>query len=434
MQGKKAHFGYRIVVALVLTSFIPLSLGLSCAGIFYPSLSVHLDVDPGILSYYTSVIWIASLVSLPFMGNLLDRGDARVFISLAVAIAAASFVWLSFTAELWQFYVGAFAMGISVGMLLFLAPSTLVNRWFHKRAGFLIGLVMAFTGIGGVVWSTVGGILIDAIGWSYTYLVFAGLSLCVLPATVFLVASHPREKGLMPYGAVEDDAGSRDPNDGRASTGPSGTNGAPLPSSEEADATHFSKVFRSPLFYLLCLMCFPLNIGMYLYFMIPSYATTIPIGAEFALLGATASSVAMAGQTISKLVLGSLGERHPEASTLGALACGVVGTLMLWLLGNGIATFYIASFLFGVYYGITNVMMPIFTRLCFGSRGYARIYSRISMVASVSNASAAFIWGSIIGLSGSYVPLFVGVAALMVITMGIVIAIGAMRKRQRQSC
>ena len=80
------------------------------------------------------------------------------------------------------------------------------------------------------------------------------------------------------------------------------------------------EAFRMPVFYLICAMCFFLNIGMYVYFMIPSYATTLDIGAAMPLLGATASSVAMAGQTISKLMLGAVGEKHPQAATIGVIA------------------------------------------------------------------------------------------------------------------
>ena len=103
----KLHFGYFVVAAMVLTSFIPLSLGLSCAGIFYPALSDYLGVERGMLSYYTSVLWIAALVALPFMGKLLNNKDARVCLTGAVAIIAVAFVWLSFTSALWMFYVAA---------------------------------------------------------------------------------------------------------------------------------------------------------------------------------------------------------------------------------------------------------------------------------------------------------------------------------------
>ena len=406
--GKKIHFGYFVVAAMVLTCFIPLSLGLSCAGIFYPALSDHLGVERGMLSYYTSVLWIAALVALPFLGKLLNNRDARLCTTGAVAIIVAAFVWLSFTSALWMFYVAAAAMGVGVAMLLFLAPSTLINRWFAKRAGALLGIVMAFTGVGGVVWSTVGGILIQQIGWSATYLVFAVLSALTIPVTLFMVASRPEDKGLAPFGyelGVDEDA----------------------PALAQGIAA--GEAFRMPVFYLICAMCFFLNIGMYVYFMIPSFATTLQIGAALPLLGATASSVAMAGQTVSKLALGAVGERRPQVATIVALALGIAGVAIFAFLSESVVAFYAAALFFGAYYGITNVMMPIFTRASFGDRDYAQIYSRVSMVASVSNAAAAFIWGTVIDATHSYMPMFVGVIVLMALTIVTVVAIGRMQHR-----
>ena len=405
--GNKVHFGYFVVAAMVLTSFIPLSLGLSCAGIFYPALSDYLGVERGMLSYYTSVLWIAALVTLPFMGKLLNSRDARACLTAAVAIVVAAFVWLSFTCALWMFYVAAAAMGVAVGMLLFLAPSTLINRWFAKRAGVLLGIVMAFTGVGGVVWSTVGGILIQQIGWSATYLVFAALSALMIPVTLFMVASRPADKGLLPVGYEQDESDVPDA-------------AAPAP----AEGVSAADAFRMPVFYLICAMCFFLNIGMYVYFMIPSYATTLEIGAAMPLLGATASSVAMAGQTVSKLALGAVGERHTQLATIVALALGIAGVAAFAVLAESVVAFYAAALFFGAYYGITNVMMPIFTRKSFGDCDYAQIYSRVSMVASVSNAAAAFIWGTVIDATQSYMPMFVGVIVLMALTIVTVIAIG----------
>ena len=406
----KIHFGYFVVVAMILTCFIPLSLGLSCAGIFYPALSDHLGVERGMLSYYTSVLWIAALVTLPFLGKLLNNRDARLCTTGAVAIIVAAFVWLSFTSALWMFYVAAAAMGVGVAMLLFLAPSTLINRWFAKRAGALLGIVMAFTGVGGVVWSTVGGILIQQIGWSATYLVFAVLSALTIPVTLFMVASRPEDKGLEPHGYEPNSADSADS----------------APASVQGIAA--SEAFRMPVFYLICAMCFFLNIGMYVYFMVPSYATTLEIGKALPLLGATASSVAMAGQTVSKLALGATGEKHPQVSTIVALALGIAGVAAFAALSDSVVAFYVAALFFGAYYGITNVMMPIFTRKSFGDRDYAQIYSRVSMVASISNAAAAFIWGTVIDATHSYMPMFVGVIVLMALTIVTVVAIGRIQK------
>ena len=410
---KGLHFGYLVVAALVLTSFVPLSLGLSCAGIFYPPLSEALGVEKGVLSYYTSVLWVAALVTLPIMGRLLDERDARACLTGAVVIIATAFVWLSFTSALWQFYVAAAAMGIGVGMLLFLAPSTLINRWFAKRAGVMLGICMAFTGVGGMVWSTVGGLLISTVGWSATYLVFAALSALTAVAMLFMIASRPADKGLEPVGW--------DPEDSAAD----------VFGAKEATGIPATQAFKMPVFYLILAMSFTINIAMPVYFMIPSYASTLDIGIAMPLLGATASSVAMAGQTGSKLVLGAVGEKRPQASTLIALGCGIAGSVLFMIVLGSVPVFYASALLFGVYYGITNVMLPLFTRASFGDAEYARIYSRVSMVASISNATGAFVWGTIVSVSGSYAAMFGGAIVLMATTCAIVVAIGRAQARSR---
>ncbi len=411
-EKKGFHFGYLVVAALVITSFIPLSLGLSCAGIFYPSLSESLGVEKGMLSYFTTFIWVAALITLPVLGKLLNNVDARICLTGAVILAALAFVWLSFMNSLWQFYVAAFAMGISIALLLFLAPSTLINRWFAKGSGPMLGIAMAFTGVGGVVWSSVGGVLINSIGWSHTYLVFAVLSICCAPVTLFMVRSHPSDIGLEPVGY-------------QASSGD-----APTSSSGELAGVPAAQAYKMPVFFLICAMCFFLNIGMYVYFMIPSYATTLAVGVALPLLGATASSVAMAGQTVSKLALGVVGEKHPLGGTVTALLLGILGVVLFALFAENAAAYYVAALSFGVYYGITNVMMPLFTRRSFGNKDYAPIYAKISMVASVSNAAAALIWGTVIDATQSYMPMFVGVIVLMVLTIICVLLI--MRQKPAQ--
>ena len=297
-----------------------------------------------------------------------------------------------------------------------------------------------------------GGLLIGSIGWSATYLVFAALSALCLPVTLFMVSSRPSDKGLQPVGWEPGDEAQEVV---LAAQGVPAAQGAPasqvvpaaqgIPSPQGAPAAQgvpapqaalavqgvlapqgvpAAQAFRMPVFYLILAMCFTLNIAMAVYFMIPSYATTLEIGAAMPLLGATASSEAMAGQTASKLVLGAVGEKVPHASTLVALACGIAGSALFAFLAVSVPVFYAAALLFGVYYGVTNVMMPLFTRRAFGDAEYAQIYSRVSMIASISNVIGAFVWGTVVSLTGSYIVMFCGAIALMVVTCAVVVAIG----------
>lgn len=426
-NGKRVFFGYFVVAALVLTSFIPLSLGLSCAGIFYPAVSEDLGIGTGLLGYYTSILWLAAMVALPAMGRLLSTRDARLCVGGAVVVIAVAFVWLSFTQSLWQFYVGAAAMGIGVGMLLFLAPSTLINRWFAKRAGVLLGVVMAFTGVGGVVWSSVGGMLIQSIGWSATYLSFAVLSIVTLPAALFMVSSRPEDKGLAPFGADEAACRSEGSADDGAASG-TASQGAASGAAGVSAGIPASQAFKMPVFFLILAMCFMLNFGMYVYFMIPSYMNTLELSIAMPLLGATASSVAMAGQTVSKLVLGYVGDARPYASTVFTLGLGVVGVVLLFVGGASAAMLYVAVFVYGCFYGITNVMTPIITRRAFGDADYPTIYSRVSMAASIGSVVSGFIWGASIEATGGYTLMFAGVIVVMALTAVAVVAIGRLSR------
>lgn len=468
----RVHFGYCVVAALVITSFIPLSFAISCSGIFYPYIADELGIEKGMTSYYISFLWISTMVSLPFMGKLLDKGDARVCLSLSVGAMVVAFVWLSFTASLWQFYVGGFIMGIGVGSLLYLAPSTLMNRWFVRRAGFFLGVIMAFTGVGGVVWSSVGGVLIEAIGWSATYRVFAVLVACTLPVTLFLVASRPQDKGLLPCGAkppasvaaaggeaaaakgaASGGVAARGAVSGEAASGEAAARGASAlveatpasanaaaptapaaPAAAQAAAARdavtvqitgipASQAFKMPVFYCLAALGFCLNFGMYVYIMIPSYASTLDIGIVFPLLGATAGSVAMAGQTIFKLGAGSVGEKRPAATVIVALCCGLTGLALFSFCAESMIGYYIGAGGFGLYYGVTNVMLPILARRSFGDAEYAVIYSKISIVSAVSNVMAALILGTLIDATGSYLTMFGCVAVVLCVSAALTVVI-----------
>ena len=459
----RVHFGYCVVAALVITSFIPLSFAISCSGIFYPYIAEELGIEKGMTSYYISFVWISTMLSLPFMGKLLDKGDARVCLTLSVGTMVVAFVWLSFTASLWQFYLGGFIMGIGVGSLLYLAPSTLMNRWFVRRAGFFLGVIMAFTGVGGVVWSSVGGILIEAFGWSATYRVFAVLVACTLPVTLFLVASRPQDKGLLPCRgkevseggaagkeAVANEAAAKGSATKSATAKEAAAKGASaidavavreesvpatVPGASAAgvaarDAVTVqiagvsaSQAFKMPVFYCIAALGFCLNFGMYVYIMIPSYASTLGIGIVFPLLGATAGSVAMAGQTIFKLGAGSVGEKHPAATVIVALCCGLAGLALFSFCAESMIGYYIGAGGFGLYYGVTNVMLPILARRSFGDAEYAVIYSKISIVSAVSNVVAALILGTLIDATGSYLSMFGCVAVVLCVSAALTVVI-----------
>lgn len=419
-EGQPRFFGYYVVFALALTTFGPVSFGHSCAGIFYPSAAADLGVGVGTLSYFTPLACLTACLALPFLGRAISLFDPRRCIEVSMVVVAAAFLIVSCSTSLVQYLIGGAVMGVGTATLIYLAPSTLVNRWFKRRAGFFLGVIMAFTGIGGVVWSAVGGVLIQEVGWAWTYRVFAALTLVLIPVIHVCVVGDPRLKGQRPYGEGEFGAeADMDKNDraSRAKTSGRRDVGA-------------AEALRMPEFYLIFIACFALSFGMYLNSMIASYVSTLAIGIAFPLLGAFATSVSMAAQTGSKLVLGFAGDRFPYAGTVVGASCGLVGIVLLFVGTGSEAVILVGAFSFGIYYGVVNVMMPIVTRRCFGDGEYPVIYSRVSMAATISGVLSGFLWGTLIEVTGTYSVMFVGVAGFIVMSILAVLGVAALQARR----
>ncbi|MBE6469120.1 MAG: MFS transporter [Coriobacteriaceae bacterium] len=204
------HYAYLIVFAGIVTTGVPCALVYSCADTFFIPVSGALGVSKAAFSLYFSIANAAMMASLPVAARLMTKMDIRVILGAGTALCGLGLASFSLFDAVWQFYIVGTLMGLGIAPLLYLAVPTLINAWCVKRMGFFVGLCMAFTGIGGVVFNPVGSMLIASgpEGWRTAYLVYGLIILMVaLPVVVFVVRGRPEDKGLLPYGADEAAAG-----------------------------------------------------------------------------------------------------------------------------------------------------------------------------------------------------------------------------------
>ena len=410
MIRQRFHYGYLIVLTLVLLCFGPVSFSMSCVGIFIPPVAEHIGSSPASLGYYISLLSVAGFISLPFLGPVFEKVDSRVILSISVVLIALALVMQSMVDAVWQFLVCGFIAGLGMSPLMFLAPSVLVNRWFAKRNGFFIGLIMSFTGIGGVVWNAIGGILIEHVGYQMTYLVFAIVTiLMTLPFTIFIVRDDPSDKGLAPCGFADD-----------------------APNDKESMQVGISakSAYKMPSFFLLLAYAFLINLGMYTYSMLPSYVATAPETAMIPMLGATLASVTMASQTIAKLIWGMVGERNPVLFIVIGCCIGFAGVLVMDAFVSNVALLFVGAVMYGFYYALTNVMNPIVTRSFYGDRDYPIIYSKVTTAATLGMVSGSLILGTAITVAGGFSAMFIGTMLFLALSAGIIYLAGKRRGKE----
>lgn len=387
------HYAYLIVLSCIVMTCLPCALVLSCAGIFFTPVSEFFGVPKASFTLYFSVLNLAMMATLPVAGKLLAARDARVVLSVATALCGLGMFGMASCQEVWQFYLVGIVLGVGVAPLIYLAVPTLINAWCVKRVGFFVGLCMAFTGIGGVIFNPIGTAIIQSSpeGWRQAYLVFGIIILVgTLPFTLFVVRGKPADKGLLPYGAGEKDAADAD---GAATVGTQGVSAA--------DA------MRTPAFWAIVAFCGLITLNQTVYQFLSSYALSFSNSLpQLAAASGVVASAAMGGQAIGKVFLGSVSDHSVRLGAVCGIAGGVVGVLLMWGMPSVLALLLVGAFCFGVVYAMTTVETPLLVRSVFGSADYANIYSRVSMVGSLMSAVAAVFWSLVIDSAGGYGLMF----------------------------
>lgn len=379
-----------VVVTMSLMCFTSCCLPLSCAGVYYPSLVAYLGLSStATLSVYQTFMSVTMIVVLPFAGKILAKSDVRIVLSVSSALIGLSFLAMSQFNAVWQWYAAGIVQGMGLAFNLYVAIPTMINRWFAQRIGFFVGLCLAFSGIGGIVFNQLAGILISAgpEGWRTGYLVFAVLCLvCTLPFTILVLRNKPSDVGLAPYSAGQESAD------------------ASVPVSA-ARGIMAAKAMRTPAFYVLALYAGLATFGSISMTMFPTFAQSLSDSfPATAAVAATIVSVASAGGLLGKIALGAICDKSAFVGLLVGSVCGVGGFLLIWLGSSNVPVFLAGGFLFGVFFATATVIPPLFARRSFGNLDYSNIYSRISTAAALCSAIANPVWGLL--AVGDFVPFF----------------------------
>ena len=404
--AQKSGFHYAYVIAAACTVMASVSLGFiyACSGIFYTPVSEYFGVSTARFVLYMSVFNVAITVALPFIGKLMSRMDQRVLLSVCAILLGGSYALMSRCTAIWQFYVLGATLGIGMTPFVYLVVPTLINSWFAKRVGFLIGLCMSFSGVIGMVFNPIGTQIIRSgpEGWRSAYLLFGCLiMLGILPFTLFVIRNKPEDMGLEKYGADDPDVEDAGANEGVA-----------------AEVALRSRVFR-----LIVIFIIMNTVIQTINSFIPSYAESLRDAFPNV---ADASGIIMAivqvGNVLGLLALGFINDKSVRLGCIVAGVAGAVGLVMLIVFPAQIALMYVGAFALGICYAASSIETSLLVRSCFGSKDYTVITSRVSTFGAGFAVIGSPLWGLISGSPFGFVP----VLAIGAVCAGASVAVASM--------
>ncbi|MFP5021490.1 DHA2 family efflux MFS transporter permease subunit [Pseudonocardia phyllosphaerae] len=159
-----------------------------------PRIMVELNADLNSAIWVTSAYLIAFAVPLLVTGRLGDRfGLKRIYIAGLVVFTGAS-AWCGFASSIEMLIVARVFQGIG-GALLTPQTMAVITRIFPARKrGAAMGIWAAAGGVASLVGPILGGVVVDALGWEWTFFINVPIGVVALVLAVRLVPTLPTHK------------------------------------------------------------------------------------------------------------------------------------------------------------------------------------------------------------------------------------------------
>ena len=387
MEKKKIHYAWIIALTCFCIQGGLVGIITNCRGLFFTPICEDLKLGLGSLTFYTTFYGLASLISTPFAARILPKYNIRIVQTIALAVIVTTNVTIAFISKLYQWYILAALQGFAAPYLLLSIP-LLINNWFYKEKGTVLGFVSASSGLIGVVMNLVGEKVIESYGWRIGYLFMSAVILVmVLPCVAFLTRYYPREKGVEPYDYRETES---------------------VENNISTTGISAERVIKTGSFWFLIAAVALTSILAAYNQMFSGYTVSIGLTSSF---GAALVSMAMIGNIGGKLLIGHISDRFGVniAACIGYLMVSL-SFVLLFVTGSKLALL-VGAMLSGLTMAVCVVLFPIITLKNYGNFEYNIIYSYISMTGTLFNALGYSFFGMVIENSKNYMPsLLLGLA------------------------
>lgn len=168
-----------VLASLALSTLLP-ALAISSANVALPTLAVHFRVDLAAASWVVLAYLLATTTLIVGAGRLGDlMGRRRVLLAGVALFGAAS--GLCALAPSWPMLLVARALqGVGAAAMLALTMAMVGASLPKARSGQAMGMLGTMSAVGTALGPSLGGVLIDTLGWQAVFAVNVPLSLAAL--------------------------------------------------------------------------------------------------------------------------------------------------------------------------------------------------------------------------------------------------------------
>ena len=387
-------YGYTIIIAGFFIQAVVWGISNSF-GVFFDPLINEFGWSRATISGAASLGFLVHGSSSIVLGNLNDRFGPRLIMSGCGILLGMGFLLMATINSPWQLYMfyGLIAAAGLGGIDVI--PLSTVSRWFKEKRGMMSGLIKVGTGVGMFVMPFFINWLINNYGWRTSFLV---LGFIITSSVVFLaqfLVRDPIQKAQFIDNGI-----------GHASK-----------TNESEEGLDFKKAIRTRQLWTICIVYFIILFCVYTVLMhIVQHAIDLDIPSTVAAgILSTIGGVSITGRFLMGGASDKIGEKPALLICLLCLflaLCLLQKVQTLWM-------FYLFAAVYGFAHGgFFSLVSPLIAKF-FGTKSHGLLFGIVIFSSTIGGAIGPFMAGYIFDITTSYKMVFLILAILCTIAIGL---------------
>lgn len=418
MKTNKKHYAWKVMMACILIKIGTAGMTMSAMGNFVTPIVKELGCGVSALTAYTSINAVAMALLYTTAAKYINTKNIGKIMGFASLVEVIGLGLMSTYDNVVMFYISGAAIGFAQAFTGYVAIPAVINMWFKKNTGTVLGTVMAVGSAASTLYAFLTGQLINLFGWRMSYVVMAVIAAVVTVPAVFLIIKRPEEAGCEPYGSDEAPDTALSASAAPASAGYSLTK---------------KQAMSMPMFYIAWLACLCFSYGSGVAFNTQTFST-LELGQTIT-FGSIVGVVLNLGTIFSSLVVGRINDRYGvKAGLLWGVVTTALGFGIMFLSYSNPIFVMPAVFIVGLGNTMYTVQCPLLARTVVGDKHYSDIWAVMMVANSMIGGGLCFTIGLFYDLTGTFRGAFVMGIALFVMA-GILgnIAINMSKKLQKET-
>lgn len=399
-RNRKIHYAWIILIALIFLK----------AGAGATSCMTGNFITPVVNEFGCKVNQFTLFLSIDAVGMSVFYMPAAKIISnnkrlgLTIGIAALCEVIgiaMMFTYKsVWGFYFSGFLIGSAGAFTGYVAIPVIVNMWFKKMAGTVLGIIVAVGNAANVIFGLLSARFITLYGWRIAYLLIALMGFLLMVPEVFLLLKTPEQVGCRPYG--EEEAATVEETETKTVNDQWGLT--------------LKEAFGKVSFWLAWLTCLCYSYGT----AIPGYiatCTTMELH-ESTQFGARVHTFVNIGAILCSVILGRLNDKFGvKAGCLWGATFSLIGYNIIMLAFSNHSLLFLGAFLVGLANSMYAVQAPLLAKEIVGMKHYPDIWSVMMVANSLIGGGLLFTIGYFYDYGHTYRGAFIMGSLLYIFAM-----------------